>query len=65
VTLGCSTPSFVHIIQNDIDQDIRRVINAGTLEREGSELICKSVPAKELSKVDVADLECLHVFERV
>jgi hypothetical protein len=65
LTLGGSATPLVHIIQYNIDQDICRVIDAGTLEREGSKLLGKSVPTKKLPEIYVAHLERLYVLEHI
>jgi hypothetical protein len=65
VALGCPTPSLIHVIQYDINQNICWVVDASTLERKGSELLGKSVPPEELPEIDVANLERLHVLEHI
>jgi hypothetical protein len=63
--LGCAPASFVHIIHDNVDENIGRVLNTGTSEREGTQLIGKAIPAKELSEVDAADLQSLQVLEGI
>jgi hypothetical protein len=65
VAFGCSAAPLVHIVQHDINQNIRWVVKTGTLEREGSELVRKPVPPEELPEVDVANLKRLHIFEHI
>jgi hypothetical protein len=65
LALGRPATSLIHVIQDDIEQDISWVVNTGTLEGQGSELLRKPVPPEELPEVDVANLEGLHVLEHI
>jgi hypothetical protein len=62
---GNPSATFVHIIQHNIDQDICRIFNTGTFERQRAQLIGKTIPAKELSEIDTTDFESLQVLENI
>ena len=61
--LGCPPSSLIHVIQHNINQDIRGIVDARTFQCKRSELVGKTIPPKELAKVDVAYLESLGVRE--
>jgi len=60
-----ATPTLIHVIQHNINQDICRVIKAGTLDRKGPQLVGELVPAEKLPKVNVAHFKGLDVFENI
>ncbi len=63
--LGAPPTPLVHVVENDIDQDVSRIIHAGMLESQGPQLFGELVPTKELAKIDTVHLEGLDVLEHV
>jgi len=58
-----TSPTFVHIVKHNIDEKIRWVINARALHRQGPQLLCKFIPAKKLSDVNITDFQGTNILE--
>jgi hypothetical protein len=63
--LGAAPPPLIHIIQNNIDQDVGRVIDTRPLQCQGANLLSNAVPSEALSEVDPANLQRLQILEDV
>jgi hypothetical protein len=60
---GRSPAPLVHVVKHDIDQQIRRVIDPCALDCQSPQLFSKPIPAKELSDVNITDLQSADVLE--
>jgi hypothetical protein len=63
--LGRTPPTLIHIVQDDIDENIGGVVEAGASDGERPKLVGHAVPAVELAEVNVTHLEGLHILEDV
>jgi len=58
-----SPPSLVHVVEHDIDQEIREVVNTASLDSQATQLLGQTIPSIHLSKVQIRDLESADVLE--
>jgi hypothetical protein len=63
--LGSPPASLVHVIQDNINENVCRIVDARTLDSQGTELLRNTIPTKKLSKIDAANLQSLKIFEYV
>lgn len=64
--MGClrgSSAALVNVVQDNVDDKVRRIIDTCSLDRKTAKVFGESVPPIELSKVDVIDFEGCYVLE--
>ena len=58
-----SPATLVNVVQDNINEQVRRVIDTCPLDSKAAQVLGKSVPAVELTKVDIVNLERSDVLE--
>lgn len=60
---GGSSAALINVVEDNVDEKVRGIIDACSLDRKTAKILSKSVPSIELSKVDIVDLESCHILE--
>jgi hypothetical protein len=60
---GRPSTAFVNVVQNDIDEEISKVVNTSPLDSQAAQIFSQAVPAVELAKVHIIDLERSDIFK--
>ena len=60
---GRTAASLVHVVEDDVDKKVSRIVHAGSLDCEAAQIIRKTIPSVKLTEVNIVDLKSRDVLE--
>jgi hypothetical protein len=60
---GRPSAALVHVVQDNVDQEVSWIINTCTLHSKAAQIFGQAIPAIELTEVNIVNLKSSHIFE--
>lgn len=60
---GGSSAALVYVVQDNIDEEVRRIVDTSTLDSQAAKVLSESVPSVKLAEIHIIDLKRGNIFE--